>query len=100
MKDNPMLTTPSVTFRTNIDCCKLFMSSISGLTVERINPLVGDRIQVYRDSEFIVDMKVVDRYWTMTNGSELQLEVWLGLTGGWTIPGFAAMMRGRGFLSS
>ena len=36
-----------VDFETNVDCCKRWMSGISGGSLSEINPMVGDVIRVY-----------------------------------------------------
>jgi len=63
-------------FRTDIDCCKKFMSNISNMS---ISPNVGDRVVVYNDSSFELGMKVTFREWvpsTSINGG-LDLVCWL-----------------------
>lgn len=44
-----------------------------------INPLVGDLVRVYHDSEFSLYLKVVGRKWEMTNGSSPVLMAELGV---------------------
>lgn len=75
-----------VQFRTNIDCCKKFMGNISGLPLSTINPIVGDRVRVYHDTQIEVWLQVVGRNWRMTNGTNPVLECELHLETGWTIP--------------
>jgi hypothetical protein len=65
--------TTSCRFSTNIDCMKRFMSHISGMAISAIDPKVGDLVEVYKDSELIVELAVVSRRWTFTNGSSPQL---------------------------
>lgn len=60
-------------FHTNIDCMKKFMGRISGLDIQ---PLVGDLVQVYRDSELIIELAVVERHWTF-DPAELNCELYL-----------------------
>lgn len=85
----------TVTFHTNVDCCIKFMNNISGLPNDGINPLVGDLIRVYHDSDLEIYMKVVDRTWRMTDGANPQLTCELWLTTGWTIPLFEEMLRSQ-----
>ncbi|MFY4731230.1 hypothetical protein [Nitrospira sp. BLG_2] len=59
---------------------KKFMGNISGLPIE---PQVGDLVRVYHDSHFEVDLKVVQRRWTFTNGSDPQLTCELHLPPYW-----------------
>ena len=66
-------------FRTNIDCMKKFMANISGLPIE---PQVGDLVQVYKDSEIEVELKVVERHLTFAN-SNPQLTCELHLPSYW-----------------
>ena len=40
----------------------------SGLSTDRINPLVGDLVLVYGDLELKVYMKVSERVWNLVNG--------------------------------
>lgn len=47
-------------FHTNIDCMKKFMYRLSGLPID---PHVGDLVEVYRDSELIIELEVVSRKW-------------------------------------
>ncbi len=84
-----------VEFRTNIDCCRRFMGNISYLPLAHINPLVGDRVRVYYDSELEVWLKVVTRNWIMTNGSSPVLICDLHLESGWTIPMLERALRGE-----
>jgi hypothetical protein len=63
-------------FHTNIDCAKRFMRSISGLV---ILPMVGDIVRVYNDSESEINMAVVERQWTFTNGANPILICELGI---------------------
>lgn len=82
-----------VRFTTNIDCCKVFMNTISGLPISKINPIIGDRVRVYKDSGLEIYLKVVGRVWKMTNGSNPVLECELHLENGWTIPQLEKAIR-------
>ena len=53
-------------FRTNIDCMKKFMTSISGMA---ISPEVNDLVRVYRDSNLEICLQVISRKWEFTNGA-------------------------------
>ena len=86
-----------VNFRTNVDCCKRFMANISGLPLDAINPLIGDKVRVYHDSEFEIWMTVAERSWFLTNGTSPVLECYLSLGPHTTIPDFEKMLRQRGF---
>ncbi len=79
-------------FRTNVDCCKKFMSNISGLSIQ-VN--VGDRVRVYHDSAFDHYMKVCEREWTFTNGSDPVLTCYLA-PDGLTIPEMERRLRSAG----
>lgn len=57
-------------FRTNIDCCKRYMSHISGLDIA---PNVGDLVVVYRDSSLELSLEVVGRTWELTDSSDMRL---------------------------
>jgi hypothetical protein len=92
MQEDILLQTP-VRFTTNIDCCKRYMGNISGLPLDRINPAIGDRVRVYKDSALHVWLKVVGRRWTMTNGAQPVLECELHLEDGWTIPMLEKALR-------
>lgn len=87
----------SVEFTTKIDVCKRFMYSISGQSLEKINPLVGDLVRVYHDTDFQLFMPVTERKWVITNGETTRLYCYLDLPRGYSIPEFTRMMNGRGF---
>lgn len=82
-----------VNFTTDIDCCKKFMANISGLSVTTINPLVGDRVLVYRDTGLDVYLVVVGRRWTLTNGSKPVLHCELHLLPGCNISMIEKVLR-------
>ena len=67
-------------FHTNIDCMKRFMSNISGL---QIRPMANDTVEVYRDSELSVVLRVCSCRWTFTNGATPILHCDLHLTLDW-----------------
>ena len=82
-------------FRTNVDCAKRFMSSISGL---EISPLVGDLVRVYNDSDCEINMVVVGRTWKFTNGSDPILVCELHVPPPWkTVPEFEKILNSFGF---
>ena len=60
--------------RTNIDCCKPFMDRVSSNFVSGDSPIIGDDIVVYRDSNKIVELRVVNRTWYE---NELEIELHL-----------------------
>ena len=86
-----------VLFVTSIDCCQKFMSQNSGMSIHRINPMIGDSVRVFHDSKFEIWMKVLSRKWQLTNGSTPQLIVSLGLPDGYTVPQFEEEMRKNHF---
>jgi hypothetical protein len=82
-------------FHTNIDCMKRFMQSISGLV---INPMKGDLVRVYNDSECEINMLVVGRTWTFTNGANPVLICELSIPSGFeNIPHFEKAIKSMGF---
>lgn len=87
-----------VNFRTNIDCCKIFMQQNSGLPLSKINPSIGDLIRVYHSSDFEIEMKVIDRRWKLTNGSNPELNIYLAFPNGFDkITEFEKILKNRGF---
>jgi hypothetical protein len=64
------------------------MRNISGILVERMNPLVGDFVLVYHDSELKVHMRVSERSWRLINGSPDALVVALEAPSGTTHPAY------------
>lgn len=78
-------------FATNIDCMKRFMSHISGLAID---PHEGDLVEVYRDSNLLIELQVVSRRWTFTNGADPQLVCDLHLPNTWhNLPQFIEVMK-------
>jgi len=84
-----------VKFHTNIDCCKPFMCNISG--IHDFNPLVGDYVRVYHNSNFEVEMKVAERHWKFIDGASPELHCWLNAPNAMSIPDFIISLRNRGF---
>ena len=71
------------------------MRSISGLV---INPMVGDIVRVYSDSKCEINMTVVERRWTFTNGANPILICELHISPGYeNIPHFEQAIKAMGF---
>ena len=73
-------------FRTNVDCCKRFMDRVSQQFSDS-QPLVGDRIDVYKTRDKVVELEVCGRRIT-TEFDKPVLEVELHLTRFWQEKGF------------
>jgi hypothetical protein len=86
-----------VTLHTNIDCCKQFMRTSSGLSTERFNPQIGDWIRVYHHTGFEIEMQVIERRWKLTNGSSPELHCWLGKPNGLELSMFYDVLKQEGF---
>ena len=56
-------------------CIQQRMKYNSGVAIDRINPMVGDFVLVYHDSELKVHMRVSERSWRIINGSPQKLVV-------------------------
>ena len=84
----------AVRFTTNIDCCKGFMSNISGLPLEMIRPVVGEKVLVYHDSEFELWMPVAECRWKLTNGTSPDLICELSCPSHLNIPQLEKLLRG------
>lgn len=61
----------------------------SGADISKINPLVGDFVLVYHDSELKVHMRVSERSWRLINGSPRELVVTLEAPDEQTHPAYA-----------
>lgn len=71
------ITPTSVEFWTDeiYPCIQQRMKYNSGVTIDRLNPMVGDFVLVYHDSELRVHMRVSERSWRLVNGTPEALVV-------------------------
>lgn len=80
-------------FHTNIDCAQQFMSKLN--TVE-VGFLIGDTVEVFKESHTVVQMKVVARTWKQGRES-LSLHVELHLASQFVnITAFENFLKSRG----
>ena len=65
---------------------KYAMKHIGTLPLETINPMVGDVVQIYHDSDMKLYMKVKSRMWEMINSTPTCLIVTLTCTDEYNCP--------------
>lgn len=98
----------SVRFTTNIDAAKRLVYNLNDkLNFDHdngvyqpahhgLNPLVGDTVTIYEDSNTVVNMKVHGRHWSVSK-KETVLEIYLDLPAHFkTISDFTKFLRDRG----
>lgn len=89
----------NVRFESEIDIyfLKMVMKHISILPLESINPMVGDLVQIYHDSEIKLYMKVKSRKWEMINATPTSLIVTLTCTDDYSEDSFLSFLSLHGF---
>lgn len=72
-----------INYRTNVDCARKFMLSVNQNLADS-DPHVGDTVDIYSDTNKVVEMKVVGRKWKYSSlHRQSLLEVELHLTPFW-----------------
>lgn len=81
----------------NVHFLNSCMIHIGMLPLEMINPMVGDLIQIYHDTEFQLYMKVKSREWGMMNATPTFLIVTLTCTDEYTPDSFIDFLQKNNF---
>ena len=86
-----------IEYRTNIDCCKPFLTRLNNLTRRLSNlvtiPNIDEYVRIIDETDKVIDMHVLEKTWKYPEDDEVVCEIYLGASRIWREKGLDALEK-------